>query len=272
VSGFYKMDPAAWDFGTADLSLEEEAAYLRIVNAIHKHDGPVPNNDRVLAGLFRSSTRKARALLDALVSAGKVVIEDGKIWNERARSDLVQRQLTSGSAALRGSKGGRKRAEMAAKSLEDNDAPQANASSRIEENRIEETPIPPRGPSFDDFWQRWPNKAAKSQAEKAWNKVKPADREIVVARCVDWFTAWRKAHPEATAIYAATFLNQRRWQDMDETASTQNPNAVAEFWAKHLNDPAARVPQTAISPSLARLMLELRLVTPETLKRRGFAA
>ena len=91
MSGFYKMDPAAWDFGTADLSLEEEAAYLRIVNAIHKHDGPVPNNDRVLAGLFRSSTRKARALLDALVSAGKVVIEDGKIFSipafERANSD-----------------------------------------------------------------------------------------------------------------------------------------------------------------------------------------
>ena len=33
---FYKMDPGAWDFGTAELSLEEEAAYLRIVNAIHK--------------------------------------------------------------------------------------------------------------------------------------------------------------------------------------------------------------------------------------------
>jgi uncharacterized protein YdaU (DUF1376 family) len=139
MSGFYKMDPAAWDFGTADLSLEEEAAYLRIVNAIHKHDGPVPNNDRVLAGLFRSSTRKARALLDALVSAGKVVIEDGKIWNDRARSDLVHRQLASGSAAVRGSKGGRKRAENAAKALECKDSPKANASSRIEENRIEDS-------------------------------------------------------------------------------------------------------------------------------------
>lgn len=76
---FYKMDPAAWDFGTADLSLEEEAAYLRIVNAIHKHEGPVPDNDRVLAGLFRASPRKARALVKALVEAGKLVIEDGKI-------------------------------------------------------------------------------------------------------------------------------------------------------------------------------------------------
>lgn len=137
MSVFYKMDPAAWDFGTAELSLEEEAAYLRIVNAIHKHDAPVPNIDRVIAGLFRCSTRKARALVNALVAAGKLTIEDGKIWNERARSDMVHRQLASGSAALRGSKGGRTRAENAAKALKNNDEAQAKASSRIEENRIE---------------------------------------------------------------------------------------------------------------------------------------
>lgn len=131
------MDPAAWDFGTAELSLEQEAAYLRIVNAIHKHDAPVPNNDRVLAGLFRTSTRKARALVQGLIDAKKLSIEDDKIWNERARSDMVHRQFVSGSASVRGSKGGRTRAENASKSLENIDVPQATASSRIEENRIE---------------------------------------------------------------------------------------------------------------------------------------
>ena len=50
MSKFYKMDPSAWDVGTSSLSLEEEAAYLRIVNSINKHDAPVPNIDRVLAG------------------------------------------------------------------------------------------------------------------------------------------------------------------------------------------------------------------------------
>ncbi len=137
MSSFYKMDPAKWDFGTADLSLEEEAAYLRIVNAIHKHDGPVPNNDRVLAGLFRVSTRKARTLVDALVAAKKVTIEDGHIWNERARSDLVQRGFVTISRSEAGAKGGRTRAMNAAKALENIDPPQANASSRIEENREE---------------------------------------------------------------------------------------------------------------------------------------
>lgn len=137
MSSFYKMDPAAWDFGTSDLSLDEEAAYLRIVNAIHKHDAPVPDNDRVLSGMFRVSTRKARALVEALVAAGKITIESGKIWNDRARSDLVQRGFVSSSRAENGAKGGRTRAENAAKALKNNDADQAIASSRIEENRIE---------------------------------------------------------------------------------------------------------------------------------------
>lgn len=137
MSSYYKMDPADWDFGTSALSLEEEAAYLRIINAIHKHDQPVPNNDRVLAGMFRCSTRKARALLSALIEAGKVRVEDGCITNDKAISDIVQRGFVSGSRVESGAKGGRKRAENAAKSLADNESAQAIASSRIEENRID---------------------------------------------------------------------------------------------------------------------------------------
>ena len=192
---FYKMDPAKWDFGTAELSLEEEAAYLRIVNAIHKHEGPVPNNDRVLAGLFRSSTRKARALVEALEAAGKITIEGGKIWNDKARADLEQRGFASAARAESGSKGGKARAaneavrngsqpfrdhfdsrndretdvkhtrdesEVTAKSLESNEQPQANASSREEKRREEkkekEEPIgskkknPPMAIQLPEFW------------------------------------------------------------------------------------------------------------------------
>ena len=114
MSDFYKMDPAAWDFGTASLSLEEEAAYLRIVNAIHKHKAPVPDNDRILAGLFRCSTRKARSLVNALVDAGKLIVDDGVILNNRALKDLKARGYLSNIRAEVGAKGGRARAEKAA--------------------------------------------------------------------------------------------------------------------------------------------------------------
>ncbi|MCG6112885.1 MAG: DUF1376 domain-containing protein [Paracoccus sp.] len=137
MSGFYKMDPAAWDIGTSNLTLEQEAAYLRIINAIHKHTQTIPNNDRVLAGMFRCSTRKARALVEQLIAAGKIRIEDGMITNDRAASDLVHRGFVGISRAEAGAKGGRTRAENARKSLEDNNTDQANASTREEKRREE---------------------------------------------------------------------------------------------------------------------------------------
>lgn len=137
MTDFYRMDPGAWDFGTAGLTLEEEAAYLRIINAIHKHKGPVPNKDRVLAGMFRVSLRKARALVAALADAGKITIDGDLIWNERARSDLVQRGFVSMSRAESGAKGGRTRGENAAKALKEKEASQAIPSSREEKRREE---------------------------------------------------------------------------------------------------------------------------------------
>lgn len=181
---FYKMDPAKWDFGTADLSLEEEAAYLRIINAIHKHEGPVPNNDRVLAGLFRVSTRKARALVSALEAAGKITIEDGQIWNERARSDLVQRGFVSISRAESGANGGRTRAERAAKSLENNNTTQAIASSREEKRREEYSEANASGENAD------PAKAVFDAGVRVLGGC-----GLTEARARQMVGKWRKAHP-----------------------------------------------------------------------------
>lgn len=184
MSSYYKMDPAKWDFGTSELSLEEEAAYLRIINAIHKHDQPVPNNDRVLAGMFRCSTRKARVLVAALIEAGKVRIEGDCITNDKAISDIVQRGFVSGSRAESGAKGGRKRAENAAKSLADNESAQAIASSRIEENRIE---IPEANASGRDasesvdpkkeFWE-------KAKAFLSKNGVPQSKSGSFIGKCI----------------------------------------------------------------------------------------
>lgn len=165
MADFYKMDPALWDVRTSNLSLEQEAAYLRIVNAIHKHKSPVPNNDRVLAGMFRVSTRKARSLVRALIDAGKIVTDGDYLTNERAVSDLVHRGFVSVSMAENGAKGGRKRAENAAKPLKNIDRDQATASYREEESREENTLakasdgqavlLPPPDDQFsDEIWTR----------------------------------------------------------------------------------------------------------------------
>ena len=251
------MDPADWDFGTADLSLEEEAAYLRIVNAIHKHTGPVPDNDRVIAGLFRTSTRKARSLVNALIEAGKLTIDDGKIWNERARSDLVHRGFVSVSRAESGAKGGRTRSENADKALKDKDAIQAIASAREEKRREEigkiqaEACTKRAGRLSKDFslprdwgeWavsEGWPEDAVRTEAMKFkdyW--ISKSGRD---ATKLDWLATWRNWMRNSKSTNSQQKGNKPNGRDIadrvaarfEQMGSGEDTNpAVSLFPARH---------------------------------------
>lgn len=137
MAEYYKFEIANWNEGTANLTLEQEAAYLRVVNAIRLADQPITFNMHVLCGLWRCDPRVAKRLLAALVEAGKLRIEGDRLVNDKAVLDasylLATRQLrrTSGIA------GGQASAKSRAKSLESNDTAQPSASNREEKRREE---------------------------------------------------------------------------------------------------------------------------------------
>ena len=87
-----------------------------------------------------------------------------------------------------------------------------------------------RGPAFSEFWEVWPNKVSKSDAEKAWKKLKPEDRRRATERIREWFPAWRANHPEASPIYPATYLNRRRWEDEFSSITPGKPDPDIERW------------------------------------------
>lgn len=89
MANFYLFEIANWNEGTANLTLEQEAAYLRIVNAIRLSDQPLTMNKFALCGMWRCNERKAKRLLDDLISAGKISIEGGKIVNSKAVRDAL---------------------------------------------------------------------------------------------------------------------------------------------------------------------------------------
>jgi uncharacterized protein YdaU (DUF1376 family) len=234
MTDFYKMDPADWDNGTARLSLEEEAAYLRIVNSIHKHKGPVPDVDRVLAGMFRTSTRKARALVSALQEAGKIAIEDGAIWNDRARSDLVHRGFVSISRAESGAKGGRKSAEVRAKSLAANDTTQAIASTREEKRReeVKEIGKPISRPSVDhEACITHFNAVAERVGWAQVQKISPARKAALSQRLSDCggAEAWCEAMDRASRSPLLTGQTGRGWRaDFDWLCKAANFTKLME--------------------------------------------
>ena len=131
--------------------------------------------------------------------------------------------------------------------------------TQIPDTRIQkESPHTPQGVSFADFWASWPNKTAKAQAEKAWKKLNPTDREAAASAAVAWFADWRRKHPDASPIHPASYLNQRRWED----EGPKQPVQVSRFDAAASNIRSGKPYLCGnISATLARELISQGLVT-----------
>ena len=104
---FYKMDFRAWNNGTVDLTLEQEAAYLRLCHAIYDARGAIPESMRLLQGIFRCGNVKAASLVRQLIEAGKIErTVNGRLTNRRAIQELAERNRVSEVRRSVGQKGG----------------------------------------------------------------------------------------------------------------------------------------------------------------------
>lgn len=68
--------------------------------------------------------------------------------------------------------------------------------------------------SFDAFWQLYPRRVAKVEAQRAWARLNGADRAEVLKRLPLFVDDWATKGTEPQFIpHAATFLRGRRWED-----------------------------------------------------------
>ena len=250
MAEFYKMHPAKWDNGTADLSLEQEAAYLRIVNAINKADEPCPANKYVMAGLFRCRPDKAMRLLQSIVDAEKVYIEDGKIYNERAMNDVRTRHELGVKRAFSGSAGGIQKQVNTVNALKDKEPTLANATPREEKRREEKkgTPKPPKGGSgidpdeFEEWYDYYPRKVAKGSARRAFIKVREKVEQAELISAVRVYAAVVTGKDKEFIAHPATWLNGERWLDSDGVSNTSSQVSierrveVAKDWLSRNDD------------------------------------
>ena len=98
---------------------------------------------------------------------------------------------------------------------------------------------------FLQFYQRYPRHVARTDAEAAWNRLKPdiaLQAEIVagVAR-MQAVPDWDRENKRFVPL-PATFLNKRRWED--ELAPVPADPAVASSAPRRLFDPAAEFART----------------------------
>jgi hypothetical protein len=139
---FYKMEFNRWDSGTIDLTLEQEAAYLRLCHQMYREHRSVKNSERMLCSIWRCHPNKARALLKALIDAGKVsVTSDGCLENSKVHAALTHRTHVGHARTMSGRLGGHASGVSRRKSLEEKETDEANASSKTNQRRVEESRV-----------------------------------------------------------------------------------------------------------------------------------
>jgi len=67
---------------------------------------------------------------------------------------------------------------------------------------------------FQTFWQLYPRKVAKKQAEKSWKRLSQAEQTEVLEALPNHIEYWRLKETDKEYIpHPATWLNQGRWED-----------------------------------------------------------
>jgi uncharacterized protein YdaU (DUF1376 family) len=88
--------------------------------------------------------------------------------------------------------------------------------SNQNQNQNQNYKEPKTNVSFDAFWSAYPRHVAKVQAQKAWNKISPDDGLLhkILTSIEKYKTTdqWKKDNGKFIP-HAATWLNQRRWED-----------------------------------------------------------
>ena len=66
--------------------------------------------------------------------------------------------------------------------------------------------------TFDEFWNKYPNKTARAESQKKYDLLTEADRELI-KNTIDYFIN-NKPFEKYTYPMATTYINQKRWLDI----------------------------------------------------------
>lgn len=124
---WYKHDIPAWMDGTEALSDGAYRAYHVICQMIYLNEGPVALNEHGIAGRCRQSVRAFRRNLEELLTTKKLTLENDRLSNSRADSELGKIETNRENAGRGGEESGKSRRtpNPAAKPLKNNDTGEA---------------------------------------------------------------------------------------------------------------------------------------------------
>jgi hypothetical protein len=189
-------------------------------------EGSFVTSQENLAIASRTSRKTVRLSIDALIRIGSITakIRANKyteiclVNSDRYRGTDVEEGQQEGQL---GANQGPTRGQLGATTGE------GEKEKKEKKGRIRTLLANPDG--FAAFWSHYPKKLGKGQAEKAWNRLHPENGlvEIILASVEAHRTTQQWADLQYIP-YPATFLNDRRWEDI--LLSAKRESTAERLW------------------------------------------
>ena len=212
---------------TAHLEPMEDLAYRRLLDLYYRTESALPISVIDIARLIRM-----RDFSDAIQTVlNEFFIETDNGWTHARCDEEIARMRDKQSKA---------KASAQASVI----ARQTNAQRTLNERSTNaELPTPTQTPKnpptpkgvidncFANFWNPYPRKTAKVQAQKAWAKLNPSpalQAQILAALAAQCKSEQWTKDGGAFIPHASTWLNQRRWEDQLPSPATA---PKADIWA-----------------------------------------
>ena len=158
---------------------------------------------------------------------------------ELMKPNIDRSNALSDSASSRGRKGGKPKANESYGKLtkaEEEEEEEVEVEVEVEqENNNNARARADRDPGFADFWKAYPKKQGIGAAEKAWKKIKPSEQLLGAMLFAISKQKRSRQWREGYIPNPATWLNQRRWEDVVDDAP---PQTFAEMVEGGLYDDA----------------------------------
>ncbi len=89
---WFRFFPSDWISGVAQLSAAERGVYVTLLALMYDHGGPIRRDDNRLSRMCGLPKAAATRAIEALLALEKLAEEDGFLFNDRAKSELTERE------------------------------------------------------------------------------------------------------------------------------------------------------------------------------------
>ena len=211
---YYQRNIGDYARDTGHLTVIEHGLYVLMLDWYYLNERPI--TDREVTRLSRGFRDDALTVLCEFFKE----TEDGWVHSYADR-EIAKYHAKAEKNRANGQSGGRPRAsgnpeETQSVPIRIPDVTLTNNHKPI--TKRSRATVQPTAARFPDFWDAYPNKKGKQEAEKRWRKDKLDERADEIIAHVKTMTAKDDGWQRGYVPMGSTYLNQARWTDVPKSA------------------------------------------------------